>query len=63
MAKKVYTVQPKKDKSIIKFTIKTELYKLPNKLHLDAQINYPARVHEDKRFKKPKYKDKIYNDD
>ena len=63
MAKKVYTVQPKKDKSVIKFTIKTELYKLPNKLHLDAQINYPARVHEDKRFKKPKHKDKIYNDD
>jgi hypothetical protein len=63
MAKKVYAVQPKKDKSIIKFTIKTELYKLPNKLHLDAQINYPARVHEDKRFKKPKHKDKIYNDD
>ena len=63
MAKKVYTVQPKKDKSIIKFTIKTELYKLPNKIHLDAQINYPARVHEDKRFKKPKHKDKIYNDD
>jgi hypothetical protein len=63
MAKKVYTVQPKKDKSIIKFTLKTELHKLPNKLHLDAQINYPARVHEDKRFKKPKHKGKIYNDD
>ena len=62
MAKKVYTVQPKKDKSIIKFTIKTELYKLPNKLHLDAQINYPARVQEDKRFKKPKHKGNIYND-
>jgi hypothetical protein len=43
--------------------LKTELYKLPNKLHLDAQINYPARVHEDKRFKKPKHKGKIYNDD
>ena len=63
MAKRIHTVQPKKDKSVIKFTIKTELYKLPNKLHLDAQINYPARVHEDKRFKKPKHKGKIYNDD
>ena len=63
MAKKVYTVQPKKDKSVIKFTIKPELHKLPNKLHLDAQINYPARIHEDKRFKKPKHKSKIYNDD
>ena len=63
MAKKVYTVQPKKDKSIIKFTIKTDLSKIPNKLQLDAQINYPARVHEDKRFKKPKQKGKIYNDD
>lgn len=63
MAKKVYIVQPKKDKSVIKFTIKTELHKLPNKLHLDAQINYPAKVHEDKRFKKPKHKGKIYADD
>lgn len=64
MAKKqLHSVQPKKDKSVIKFTIKTEVYKLPNKLHLDAQINYPARIHEDKRFKKPKHKGKIYNDD
>ena len=63
MAKKVYTVQLKKDKSVIKFTIKTELHKLPNKLHLDAQINYPAKVHEDKRFKKPKHKGTIYTDD
>lgn len=61
--KQLHSVQPKKDKSVIKFTIKTEVYKLPNKLHLDAQINYPARVHEDKRFKKPKHKGKIYNDD
>ena len=63
MAKKVYTVQPKKDKSVIKFTIKTELHKLPNKLHLDAQINYPAKVHEDKRFKKPKHKGEDLHDD
>lgn len=63
MAKKqLHSVQPKKDKSIIKFTIKPELHKLPNKLHLDAQINYPARVHEDKRFKKPKYKSKVFDE-
>jgi hypothetical protein len=30
-------------------------------MHLDAQINYPARIHEDKRFKKPKHKNKIYD--
>ena len=63
MAKKqLHSVQPKKDKSVIKFTIKPELHKLPNKLHLDAQINYPARVHEDKRFKKPKHKSKVFDE-
>ena len=64
MAKKqFYSVQLKKDKNVIKFTIKPELHKLPNKLHLAAQISYPAIVYEDKRFKKPKHKGKLYNDD
>ena len=26
-------------------------------MHLDAQIRYPAKIQEDKRFKKPKYKE------
>jgi hypothetical protein len=62
MAKRIHTVQPKKDKNVMSFILKTELHKLPNKIHLDAQINYPARVHEDKRFKKPKHKGKVFDD-
>ena len=53
------TVKPK-DKKKISFKIQIDPTSLPNKMHLDAQINYPARVHEDKRFKKPKHKNKIY---
>ena len=64
MAKKqLYSVQPKKDKNVIKFTIKPELHKLPNKLHFEIQLNSHAIVYEDRRFKKPKHKGKIYNDD
>ena len=63
MAKQLHSVQPKKDKSVISFTIKTDYSKIPNKMHLDAQISYPARIHEDKRRKKPKHKGKIYSED
>lgn len=63
MAKRIHQVTPKKDNKVISFIIKTDLTKLPNKMHLDAQISYPARVHEDKRRKKPKHKGKIFNDD
>lgn len=63
MAKRIHQVNPKKDNKVISFIIKTDLTKIPNKMHLDAQISYPARVHEDKRRKKPKHKGKIFNDD
>lgn len=54
------TVQPKNKKKI-SFKIKVDPVSLPNKMHLDAQINYPARIHEDKRFKKPKHKNKVFD--
>jgi hypothetical protein len=57
------TQQPKSNSKKISFKIQIDPTSLPNKMHLDAQINYPARVHEDKRFKKPKHKGKIYNED
>ena len=57
MKQKMYeTNKTKKDKSTI--IIKADLLSVPNKLHLDAQIRFPARVQEDKRFKKPKHKNK-----
>jgi hypothetical protein len=62
MAKQLHSVQPKKDKKVLSFKVVTDLSKIPNKLHLDAQINYPARVHEDKRFKRPKHKGKVFDD-
>jgi hypothetical protein len=37
--------------------------KIPNKMHLDVQINNPSRVHEDKRFKKPKHKNKVFDEE
>lgn len=47
MKQKTYQTQkPKEDK--MKFKIKVDYSKIPNKLHLDAQINNPARIHEDK---------------
>ena len=57
MKQKTYqTTQPKKNKN--SFTIVTDYSKIPNKLHLDAQIHHPAKIHGDKRFKKPKHKNK-----
>ena len=60
MKNKLYQTQKQKDKKM-SFIIKVDTTKLPNKMHLDAQINYPSRVHEDKRFKKPKHKNKSYD--
>ena len=57
--KKMYTTTKKKTlKEKLSFTISSDYSKIPNKMHLDAQISYPARVHEDKRFKKTKHKNK-----
>jgi hypothetical protein len=62
MKNKMYQTTRKKTlKEKLSFTIQTDLSKIPNKMHLDAQINYPVRVHEDKRFKKPKHKNKSYD--
>lgn len=62
MKNKMYqTTKPKDTKIILK--IKVDQTKLPNKFHLDAQINNPARVHEDRRFKKPKHKHKVYEEE
>ena len=57
MKQKTYqTTQPKKSKT--SFTISTNWLSVPNKLHLDAQIHHTAKVYEDRRFKKPKHKNK-----
>ena len=61
MKQKTYQTQKPKDNKI-KFKIKVDYSKIPNKFHLDAQINNPARIHEDKRFKKPKHKNKLYEE-
>lgn len=63
MKQKHYQTQKPKDKKKISFKIQIDPTSLPNKMHLDAQINYPARIHEDKRFKKPKHKNKIFDVD
>ena len=42
------------------YKIVTDVTKLPNKMHLDAQIKNPSRKHEDKRFKQPKYKNRVF---
>ena len=63
MKQKVYqTTKSKRQNKVISFKINVDPTKLPNKMHLDAQINYPARVHEDKRFKKLKHKNKLYEE-
>lgn len=62
MKTKIYQVQPQKSrKEKNSFTVSVDILRSPNKMHLDAQINYPAKVFEDKRFKKPKHKNKIYD--
>jgi hypothetical protein len=64
MKNKLYQTTKKKTlKEKLSFTIQTNLSKIPNKMHLEAQINNPARVHEDKRFKKPKHKKKAFEEE
>jgi len=38
----------KKDKIFGKMTVKLDSTKIPNKMHLDAQIMYPSKMEEDK---------------
>lgn len=60
---KLYQTTKKKTlKEKLSFTISTDLSKISNKMHLDAQIRYPAKIQEDKRFKKPKYKENYYEE-
>lgn len=62
MKKKMYTTTQKiKTNKIVK-KVEIDLTSIPNKMHLDSQILYPARVHEDKRFKKPKHKNKMFDE-
>lgn len=44
----------------IKIKIKVDYLSVPDKLHLDAQIRYPHRVVESKKYKKPKYKENYF---
>lgn len=60
-SKTYQVVVPKDDKNTI--TIKVDTSKLPNPMHLDAQLRFPALVQEDKRRKKPKHKNKIFEED
>lgn len=60
---KLYQTTKKKTlKEKLSFTISTDLSKIPNKLHLDAQIRFPARVQKNKKHKKPKYKENYYEE-
>ena len=61
MKNKMYQTQKPKDKKI-SFKINVDPTKLPNKMHLDAQIRYPARIQENKKYKKPKYKENYYEE-
>lgn len=64
MKQRVYqTVETKSKNKLFSFKIKVDPTKLPNKMHLAAQINNPVRIHEDKRFKKPKYKKKTFEEE
>jgi hypothetical protein len=64
MRQKTYqTQEPKSNSKKITLKIKVDHSKIPNKMHLEAQINNPARVHEDKRFKKPKHKKKVFDNE
>lgn len=56
--KKTYQTSKPKDKKM-SFTITVDTTKLPNKLHFETQLKTRANVFEDKRFKKPKYKNKF----
>ncbi len=58
MKHKTYQTAEPKLKNKNKMAIKVDWLSIPNKMHLDAQIHHPAKVHEDKRFKKPKHKNK-----
>lgn len=63
MKQKHYQTQkPKSNSKKITFKIKVDPTSLPNKMHLDAQINNPAHIFEDRRFKKPKHKNKVFED-
>ena len=49
----------KKKGEKMKITVKDIIEHTPNKMHLDAQQRFPARVHEDKRRKKDKHPKKF----
>lgn len=51
----------KKNKTVASFTIKVDPIK-SDRSHLDAQKKFPARVHENKKFKKPKYKKDLFDE-
>ena len=60
MKQSTYQVQKPKNKKKMSFKIQFDPTSLPNKMYLDAQIRFPARIQEDKRFKKPKHKNKTF---
>jgi hypothetical protein len=61
MKQKLYQTTQSRSKNKNTIKIKVDITSIPNKMHLDAQTRYPSRVHEDKRFKKPKYKNKDFD--
>ena len=63
MKNKMHQTQSSKaKKDQFSFKIKVDPTTIPNKLHLETQIKYSAKVHEDKRFKKPKHKNKLFEE-
>jgi len=60
--KKMHTVQPKKSEKI-HIVIKPSDLNVPNKMHFNVQLNTRASIQEDKRFKKPKHKKKVFEED
>lgn len=63
MKQKTYqTIIQKVNNKKITIKIENDPFSIPNKLHLQNQINNPSRIFEDKRFKKPRHKKKVFEE-
>lgn len=58
--KRTYQTRPKKNDRVIKVEI--NITSLPSNLHKYGALRNKAKVFDDRRKRKPKYKHKIYED-
>lgn len=58
--KRIHKVQPKKDDRVIKVEI--NITNLPSNLHKYGALRNKSQVFDDRRKRKPKYKQKIYEE-